>query len=70
MIQNDADNKHPREEKEDKDAIKPDPETLHTTDPQEHMKGPISSLVQSAKETMEDNEEEDDDEEKESEKKK
>lgn len=24
---------------------KPDPETLHTTDPQEHMKGPVSSLM-------------------------
>ena len=24
---------------------KPDPETLHKTDPQENMKGPISSLM-------------------------
>ena len=41
---------------EDKDAaIQPDPETLNTTDPQEHMKGPFSSLMQSAKETAEDN---------------
>lgn len=24
---------------------KPDQETLHTTDPQEHMEGPISSLM-------------------------
>lgn len=24
---------------------KPDPETLHTTDPQEHMEGPVSSLM-------------------------
>jgi hypothetical protein len=29
---------------------KPDPETLHTTDPQEHMKGPVSSTMQSIKE--------------------
>lgn len=28
-------------------AGKPEPETLHTTDPQEHMKGPISSLMHS-----------------------
>ncbi|RXK83906.1 hypothetical protein [Filimonas effusa] len=52
MTQKDVTNKDPKKEK-DKDAIKPDPETLHTTDPQEHMEGPISSLVQSAKETME-----------------
>ncbi len=25
--------------------LKPDPETLHTTDPQKNMKGPISSLM-------------------------
>ncbi|MEO7524052.1 MAG: hypothetical protein ABIT58_08160 [Ferruginibacter sp.] len=29
-------------------AVKPDPETLHTTDPQEHMEGPISSLMHKA----------------------
>ena len=29
---------------------KPDPETLHTTDPQEHMKGPVSSTMQGIKE--------------------
>lgn len=26
-------------------AVKPDPETLNTTDPQEHMKGPVSSMM-------------------------
>jgi len=26
-------------------ALKPEPDTLHTTDPQEHMEGPISSLM-------------------------
>lgn len=39
-----------RDKKEKKDkptpALKPDPETLHTTDPQEHMKGPVSSTMQ------------------------
>lgn len=30
-------------------AVKPDSETLNTTDPQEHMKGPISSLMQGIK---------------------
>ncbi len=34
---------------------KPDPETLHTTDPQEHMEGPISSSVQEVRETVEEN---------------
>lgn len=27
---------------------KPDPETTHTTDPQEHMEGPVSSLMHNA----------------------
>jgi hypothetical protein len=46
---------HPKDhsKKDNKDARQPDPETLHTTDPQEHMKGPVSSLVQKAKETIE-----------------
>ena len=34
---------------------KPDPETLHTTDPQEHMEGPLSSSVQEIRETAEEN---------------
>lgn len=33
----------------------PDPETLGTTDPQEHMKGPVSSVVQKVKEKVEEN---------------
>ena len=31
-------------------ALRPDPETLHTTDPQEHMRGPVSSTMQNIKE--------------------
>ena len=27
-------------------ALKPDPETLHKTDPQENMRGPVSSMIQ------------------------
>jgi len=47
-------NKKKQEKKDNKDAIvKPDPETLHTTDPQEHMKGPVSSIVQGVKEEAE-----------------
>jgi len=46
--------KKPDTNKEDKDAIlPPDPETLHTPDPQEEMKGPISSIVQKVKEASE-----------------
>ena len=26
--------------------MKPDPETLHKTDPQENMRGPVSSMIQ------------------------
>jgi len=38
-----------KEKKSNNDAaVKPDPETLHTTDPQEHMEGPISSLMHKA----------------------
>ena len=44
----------PKNKKEEKDkkpqGLEPDPETLHTTDPQEHMKGPVSSTMQSIKE--------------------
>lgn len=48
------DNKKEAAKKDNKDAIvQPDPETLHTTDPQEHMKGPISSIVQEVKEEAE-----------------
>ncbi|MHA4846105.1 hypothetical protein ACX0G7_18150 [Flavitalea antarctica] len=32
-----------------KPLAKPDEETLHTTDPQENMKGPLSSLMQGIK---------------------
>jgi hypothetical protein len=44
-------------DKDKKEApLKPDPETLHTTDPQENMKGPISSVMQNIKEGAEDEE--------------
>ena len=45
--------------KEEKSTRKPDPATLHTTDPQEHMEGPISSAVQKVKEEVEENDDED-----------
>lgn len=41
--------------KDNSDApVKPDEETLHTTDPQENMQGPVSSFMQEVKENMED----------------
>jgi len=42
-----ATSKDKKEKKEEQDngILKPDPETLHTTDPQEHMKGPVSSTM-------------------------
>jgi hypothetical protein len=49
-----------KEQKENEDldqkepAIQSDPETLNTTDPQEHMKGPVSSLVQKVGESFDD----------------
>ncbi len=49
-------NKNPNIDKSNKDApSKPDPETLNTTDPQEHMKGPISSTMNNIKEKAEEN---------------
>jgi hypothetical protein len=33
-------------------SLKPDAETLHRTDPQENMKGPLSSLMQSTGESF------------------
>jgi hypothetical protein len=39
--------------KHDQPLSKPDPETLHTTDPQENMEGPVSSMMQNIKETAE-----------------
>lgn len=35
-----------KDKKPNSDApVKPDPETLHTTDPQKEMKGPLSSFM-------------------------
>ena len=52
------DKKHNKaKDKEKKETpLKPDPETLHTTDPQENMEGPVSSVMQNIKESAEDNE--------------
>lgn len=50
----DGDNKSDEKEKkkETSDTIKPDPGTTNSTDPQEHMEGPLSSLVKGAEEKL------------------
>lgn len=52
---------------EKNDTFKNDPETLNTTDPQEHMEGPLSSLMQKVEEKADDNDKKDATEKKESE---
>lgn len=43
-----------KDEKPNSDAsVKPDPETLHTTDPQKEMKGPLSSFMNEVGEDVE-----------------
>jgi len=41
------------QDSEQNDLDKPEPETLHTTDPQEHMEGSVSSLVQEVRKIVE-----------------
>ncbi|MCF6402549.1 hypothetical protein L3C95_11645 [Chitinophaga filiformis] len=60
MIQDNPKDKDVKKEKEDS-SIKPDPETLGP-DPEEHMKGPISSIVRKIGEEAEENDEKDSDE--------
>lgn len=44
------------QQSDEKDStFKNDPATLNTTDPQEHMEGPLSSLMQKVEEKAEDN---------------
>jgi aminoglycoside phosphotransferase len=47
--------KKKNEVKHDNPVSQPDPETLHKTDPQENMKGPISSLMNKAADKAEQN---------------
>jgi hypothetical protein len=43
---NDRDKNEKEKDHSKNHPIEPDPETLNTTDPQEHMQGPVSSLMQ------------------------
>jgi len=46
------------EEKKDNPVSQPDPETLHKTDPQENMQGPLSSLLNKERKNIEEKGEE------------
>ncbi len=50
----DRNNEHLRknEKPNENTELKPDPKTLHTTDPQEKMKGPVSSTMRKIEETL------------------
>jgi hypothetical protein len=52
-----ADKQDDKKKKPEKNqsTAKPDPETLHTTDPQDNMKGPVSSVMHNIKEEAEEN---------------
>jgi hypothetical protein len=43
------------DKKHDQPTSQPDPETLHTTDPEEHMKGPFSSAMNKIRKNAEGN---------------
>ncbi len=45
-----------REKGKKEPLASPDPETLHTTDPQEHMRGPVSSTMHGTGHAFESNE--------------
>jgi beta-lactamase class D len=49
----------PKQDQDYSGGPKADPETLHKTDPQEHMKGPVSSVMQKIKDGADENEKED-----------
>lgn len=46
-----------KEDNQKTPSLPPDPETLHKTDPQENMEGPISSMMQGLKKDGEKNDE-------------
>ncbi len=58
IMANEQSEKNKQKENNKDAAIKPDPDTLNTTDPQEHMKGPLSSLMHDTGESFENEESE------------
>ncbi|MES1218211.1 MAG: hypothetical protein ABUT20_22085 [Bacteroidota bacterium] len=49
---NDSKKKEKRTKENKKPILQPDPETLRITDPQEYMKGPLSSAVHAVSEEV------------------
>ncbi|RZJ84777.1 MAG: hypothetical protein EOO20_20845 [Chryseobacterium sp.] len=54
-MQNEDEKKQAQDTQHQNANVKPDPETLHKTDPQENMSGPLSSLVNKAADAIEGN---------------
>ncbi len=52
-MQSEQSKKNEQEANNEDSVVKPDSETLHTTDPQEHMKGFFSSLVHKVEKDIE-----------------
>ena len=50
-----ANQQNDKKQEDNKKSSKPEPETLHETDPQEDMKGPVSSFMQTLKKVAEKN---------------
>lgn len=57
MSENQQQAKKEQDEQNKDAAVQPDPETLHTTDPQKKMEGPVSSIVQKVKHAVNDTDE-------------
>lgn len=53
-MQKDEEKNEKEKQEEETSSIKSDPGTTHTTDPQDHMKGPVSSLMKGIGETFPD----------------
>ena len=48
IMKDERTNNQDRDRKDQNDFSRPDPETLHTSDPQENMEGPLSSTMHGA----------------------
>ena len=57
-MSNEKQEKKKQDEQHKDAAVQPDPETLHTTDPQDKMEGPVSSVMQNIKEGFDSNDDE------------
>ena len=52
-MKDERNDKEINERKGENDSLKPDPETLHKSDPQENMEGPVSSVMHKTGEAFE-----------------